>query len=129
MKFPHLVLAALLASAAALPIAGVAQQAPAASPAPAMNGEHQHGNGMMMREFEKLNLSDQQKAQIQSYMTVYRQAHPQGSPRDPQAMMQLHEQIMNVLTPAQQTQFKADMAQMRQEREQQEAAPQPSPTP
>ena len=106
-----LLLPAALAAAVVLPAGAFAQQA---SPAPAyMGGEHSHRGGGWMREMRKLNLTDQQRSQIQQLMQQYRSAHPRGSQPDPQARQQLRSQIMNVLTPQQQTQFKADMQRMR----------------
>ena len=59
----------------------------------------------MLQRFAALNLSDQQKTQIQNLIDQFRQAHPQGSPRDPAAMQTLRSQINAVLTPAQQQQL------------------------
>ena len=70
----------------------------------------------MMREMRKLNLSSQQQAQIKQIVTQFRQTHPRGTEPSVQDRQQLHQQIMNVLTPAQQAQFKADMQRERQER-------------
>jgi len=70
----------------------------------------------MMREMRKLNLSSQQQAQIKQIVTQFRQTHPRGTEPSAQDRQQLHQQIMNVLTPAQQAQFKADMQRERQER-------------
>lgn len=74
------------------------------------NGERggQRGAGMM-RRFDALNLSADQKARIQTIMQQFRQAHPPGSPRDPQAMASLRDQIKAVLTPQQQQQLEQQM--------------------
>ena len=58
-------------------------------------------HGMWMR----LNLTDQQRTQIRQLISQYRQAHPRGSPLDPQAKAALHQQLLNVLTPEQRTQL------------------------
>jgi Spy/CpxP family protein refolding chaperone len=81
-----------------------------------------------MRMLQGVNLTDQQKAQIRQLMTNYRQAHPQGSQPDPQARKQLHEQIMSILTPAQQAQVRANMERMHSEH-QMMMSPQPSASP
>jgi len=86
-----------------------------------------------MRLFQGVNLTDQQKTQIRQIMQQYRQAHAPGTPPDPQARRQLHDQILNVLTPAQRAQVEQNMQRMRQERQnerlQQRPAPEPSATP
>lgn len=70
---------------------------------PAENGAPDGRRGaVMMRRFDALNLSADQKARIQTILQQFRQAHPAGSPRDPQAMASLHDQIKAVLTPEQQ---------------------------
>lgn len=99
-----------------LPTGAFAQQSapPAGAPTQQWQG-HRHGGFMHM--FSKLNLSDQQKSQIQQIMQQYRQAHPYGSQPDPQARKQMRRQIMNVLTPQQRTQLQQQMQQMRQQRE------------
>ena len=133
MKLPHLLLSGVAAAALALPVAVVAQTAPAAPPAGAQAGEH-HGPGMM-RMMRSLNLTAQQQQQMQSLMQQYRSAHPEGSPPDPAARKQLHEQMMAILTPQQQAQLKTLEAQRREQwkehREQDGtgAAPAATPTP
>lgn len=67
------------------------------------------GGARMMRRFDALNLSADQKARIQTIMQQFRQAHPPGSPRDPQAMASLRDQIKAVLTPQQQQQLEQEM--------------------
>jgi Spy/CpxP family protein refolding chaperone len=117
MKILPLLLAGALAFGSALPVAGLAQQAPAqaqSSPAP----HHHHHGGGMKRLFRGVNLSDQQKTKIQQIVQQYRTAHPGGSPRDPQALKAMHQQILNVLTPTQQAQVKANEQQIRARHEQ-----------
>jgi Spy/CpxP family protein refolding chaperone len=53
----------------------------------------------------RLNLTDQQRTQIHGLMQQYRQAHPRGTASDPQAREQLHQQILNILTPQQRAQL------------------------
>ncbi len=123
----HVVIPAAAAAALILPSTAFAQQAPSA-PAPASSpGQWQghRGHGGYMRMMRGLNLSDQQHARIRQIMQQYRQAHPRGSRPDPQARAQLRTQIMNVLTPQQQTQLKQQMQQMRERRA--ETAPTPQP--
>jgi Spy/CpxP family protein refolding chaperone len=111
MKLQATVLAGFIAASLALP--AVAQvQAP---PPPAQS--QQHGDRMMHR-FDDLNLSDQQKSQIQTLLQNYRQAHPRGSAPDPDSRKQLQEQINTVLTPDQRAQLKADMERFRAQRQQ-----------
>lgn len=122
MKLQATVLAGLIAASLALPAVAQDQQPPAA---PAQS--QQHGD-RMMRRFENLNLSDQQKSQIQSLMQSYRQAHPRGSAPDPDARKQLREQVDAVLTPDQRAQMKADMEKYRAQH-QRNVAPAPAATP
>jgi Spy/CpxP family protein refolding chaperone len=117
MKILPLVLCGALALGPALPVAGLAQQAPEqtqSSPAP----HHHHHGGMMRRLFAGVNLTDQQRSQIHKIVQQYRSAHPKGSPRDPQAERTMHQQIMNVLTPQQQAQVRANEQKFRAEHEQ-----------
>jgi Spy/CpxP family protein refolding chaperone len=132
MKLSPFLLSGALAVAIGLPIVGCAQQAPAQSQSGASQGaygHHRHG----MRWLQGVNLTDQQKQQIQNLMQQYRQAHPQGSQPDPQARQQLRQQVMNVLTPAQRAQVEQNMQKMRSERDERggegSAAPSPSASP
>jgi Spy/CpxP family protein refolding chaperone len=96
----HLGALALLA-ALALPLAASAQSisAPtAAAPAPAAQQRMQHRNPYM-RGMRNLHLSDAQKQQIAGLMRDNRVA--------------LRKQIDGVLTPAQRTQLRANLAQAR----------------
>ncbi len=72
------------------------------------DGSSRHGGHM--GEFASLNLSDQQKAQIESLLRAYRHAHPAGSPRDQTSKQALHDQILTLLTPAQRAQLAAQPA-------------------
>ncbi len=126
MKLQATVLAGFIAASLALPAVAQDQQPPAA---PAQS--QQHGD-RMMRRFDNLNLSDQQKSQIQSLMQSYRQAHPKGSVPDPDARKQLKEQIDAVLTPDQRAQMKADMEKYRAQHQRNattNGAPAPAATP
>jgi len=107
MKLQATVLAGLLAASFALP--ALAQDQPQQAPP----SQFQPHRDRMMRMFENLNLSDQQKQQIKTLMDNYRQAHPRGSTPDPDARKQLRDQIDAVLTPAQRTQLKANEEQFR----------------
>ncbi|HEV7180710.1 MAG TPA: Spy/CpxP family protein refolding chaperone [Candidatus Baltobacteraceae bacterium] len=131
MKISPILLSGALALAVALPVAGFAQQTPAQPPAGAPAAGHHHNHGMRM--FRGLNLSDQQKAQLQQIRDQYRQSHPEGSAPDRASRKAMHDQMMNVLTPAQQAQLKTNMAQMREHRPAGTGpngtfAPEPSPT-
>ena len=127
MKLSPILLSGALALAMGLPIAGCAQQTPAQAPVSSPAGEHHHGG--MMRMLRGVNLTDQQKTQLQNMMQQYRQAHPKGSTPDPQARKALHQQMMSVLTPAQQAQVKQNMQQMRAMHKDRDDAPAPTPTP
>ncbi|MEO9263453.1 MAG: hypothetical protein ABI282_05120 [Candidatus Baltobacteraceae bacterium] len=120
MKPTKIVFAGALALAMALPVAAFAQQAPdqavpAASmqPGAPMSGaeSHEHHAGMMQL-FKGVNLTTQQHAKIRQMMDTFHAAHPEGSPPDATARQALHEEIMGILTPAQQAQVKANMTQM-----------------
>jgi periplasmic protein CpxP/Spy len=122
MKLQATVLAGVIAASLALP--AVAQQQQPSPPAQ----QGQRGD-WMMRRFSDLNLTDQQKSQIQSLMQSYRQAHPRGSAPDPDARKQLRDQINAVLTPDQRTKLQADEAKFRQQRQGNDTTnPAPAPT-
>jgi Spy/CpxP family protein refolding chaperone len=123
MKLQATVLAGLIAAGLALPAVAQDQQPPAA---PAQS--QQHGDRMMHR-FDNLNLSDQQKSQLQTLMQNYRQAHPRGSTPDPDARKQLRDQIDAVLTPDQRAQLKADEEKFRAQRQQRNATTNVPPAP
>jgi Spy/CpxP family protein refolding chaperone len=114
MNFSRLLLPCALTAGLLGPIACAAQQSsgtvtgPAAGQqaAPGEQGQHHGGMMAMMRN---LNLTDAQMQQIRTIRQQYRQAHPEGSPRDPQAEAAMRASIMNVLTPAQRTQFEQNM--------------------
>lgn len=141
MNISRLLIGGLLACSLVVPIAGLAQVTPApnttsATPPPGYQGHHgQHGR-FMEAMMKGITLNDQQKSQIQTLMQQFRQQHPKGSPRDPQAMKSFHDSLVNVLTPQQQTQFKQNMQDMRNRMGQRGTpgtggpfAPTPSPVP
>lgn len=130
--FRRFLIPAAALAALALPLGALAQQAapPAGANAPAQPGGRQgHHHRGMMRMLHNLNLTTQQQSEIKQIMDNFRQAHPMGSPPDRQAREQLRTQIMNVLTPAQQTQLKQEMQQMRERRHDEDGGPQPQSTP
>lgn len=92
------------------PIAASAQQT-----APCLPQQHQTAGGPphfykhWMKVLSGLGLSSDQQQKIQSPFDSYAQAHPAGSPDDPQAKRELRSQILAVLTPAQQAQFDQQM--------------------
>ncbi|MGB6985477.1 MAG: hypothetical protein WBD74_05790 [Candidatus Aquilonibacter sp.] len=106
MKLQATVLAGLIVAGLALPAVAQDQQPPPP-------GQTQQHGDRMMRMYQNLNLTDQQKSQIQSLMQNYRQAHPRGSTLDPDARKQLHDQINAVLTPDQRTQLQTEEQQFR----------------
>lgn len=126
MKLQATVLAGLIAAGLALPAVAQDQQPPAAP------AQSQQQGDRMMRRFSDLNLSDQQKSQIQTLLQNYRQAHPRGSAPDPNARKQLRDQINGILTPDQQAKLKADEAQFRAQHQRNETTnvpPAPTATP
>lgn len=126
MKLSPFLISGALAVAIGLPIVGCAQQAPAqSSPGASQNAYGHHHGGM--RWLQGVNLSDQQKQQIQTLVQQYRQAHPQGSQPDPQARKQLRDQIMNVLTPDQRAQVQANMQKAREQRQEENGEGSPAP--
>jgi Spy/CpxP family protein refolding chaperone len=113
---------AAFAALLALPVAALAQQAPATPPTAPMQpgaetpGHHRHGghhNGFRAA-LAKLDLSPQQKTQIQQALTQSREANRNADPATRKANRdKLHAQIEAILTPAQRTQLQAGLAQER----------------
>jgi Spy/CpxP family protein refolding chaperone len=143
MNISRLFFGGLLACSLVVPIAGLAQVTPApnatsanATPPPGSPGQRHGRHGMFMEAMKGITLSDPQKTQIQQLIEAFRQQHPRGSPRDPQAMKQFHDALLNVLTAQQQTQFKANVQAIRDRMGQRRMpgtggsfAPTPSPVP
>jgi periplasmic protein CpxP/Spy len=130
MKLQATVLAGLMV--ASLTIPAVAQQQQQSPPSGQPQQYQRGGSDWMMRRFSDLNLTDQQKSQIQTIMQNFRQAHPPGSPPDPDARKQLRDQINAVLTPDQRTKLQADEAKFRAQRQRNDttnSAPAPTATP
>ncbi|HEX8805688.1 MAG TPA: Spy/CpxP family protein refolding chaperone [Candidatus Aquilonibacter sp.] len=126
MKLRVTLLAGLIAASLALP--AVAQQQQQPSP-PAQGQPGGQGGNRMMRMFDGLNLTDQQKSQIQTIMQNFRQAHPPGTPPDPAARKQLMDQINGVLTPDQRTKLQANMEKYREQHQGNDTTnPAPAPT-
>lgn len=113
-----------LAVALAIPVAASAQQAqpPAAHARAHMTPGGPQLHHRWMKRFGHLNLSGDQQQRIGSMIDQYSQGHPQGSPVDRNASRALRQQIMGVLSPDQQNQFRqerqAHRAQMQQRRAQ-----------
>jgi hypothetical protein len=120
------------AAALALPLAAGAQQSayPQQNQYPAAQPQGQPGmpsqatiQRRWTRRLSRLNLSGDQQQRIQTLITQFSQAHPEGSQRVPGAGRELRRQIMGVLTNDQQNQLHQEMqarhAQMRQYRDQQ----------
>jgi Spy/CpxP family protein refolding chaperone len=129
MKLQATILAGLIAASLTVPAVAQQQQQ---SPPPGQPQQYQRGGDWMMRRFSDLNLTDQQKSQIQTIMQNFRQAHPPGSPPDPDARKQLRDQINAVLTPDQRTKLQADEQKFRQEHQRNDttnSAPAPTATP
>jgi Spy/CpxP family protein refolding chaperone len=123
-------IAALLVCAAAIgtPLALHAQAQSAAQSAPnpsaTWTGAHHRHHNPLMKALNSLNLSGQQRTQIQGYVAASKQADANATPDERRADRQkLRAEIMGVLTPAQQAQLKATLKAQRRERE--ESAPTP----
>ena len=122
-----LIVPAVLAAALIAPAGAFAQQQtsqPANAPAAGQWEGHGHHHGGMMRMMRGLNLTDAQKAQLKQIHEQFRQSHPAtaGQRPDPQAMKQLRDQMMNVLTPQQRAKLQTEM-------QQRAGQPQPQSTP
>lgn len=132
IRLQNVLLTAAFAAALAVPVAGSAQSQPANTTATGQTARHRGG---MMRVMRDLNLSAAQQAQIRQIQTQFRQAHPRGSAPDPQARKQMRSQIMNVLTPQQRQQLRANIRRFRRrahrdgDRRGGAFAPSPTPTP
>jgi Spy/CpxP family protein refolding chaperone len=122
-------IAALLVCAAAIgtPLAlhaqsqSVAQSAP--DPSATWSGAHRHHNPLM-KALAGLNLSAQQRTQIQGYVAAAKQADANATDDQRHADRQkLRGEIMSVLTPAQRAQLKATLKAQRQEHQESEPTP------
>ncbi|HEY9084756.1 MAG TPA: hypothetical protein VIN40_02245 [Candidatus Tyrphobacter sp.] len=117
----------------ALAAPALAQETPPAQPSSATSGTvtgPQAAHAGMMRLLYGLDgITEQQRQQLQTLIGQFRQSHPAGSPRDPAAMRTLRQQVMQILTPAQQSQLRSEIQQIRAQRAQQQPAPQPDATP
>lgn len=99
--------------ALALPLACNAQSAPDSNTTGAQAGARHHRGGMMQRFMTGITLSDAQKQQLQKLRDDFRTAHPQGQRPDRDAMKQLRQSMLDVLTPDQRTQFDANVKAFR----------------
>lgn len=122
-------IAALLACAAAIgtPLALRAQSQSVAQTAPtpgAMSGAHHGHHNPLLKALKGLNLSDQQRQQIQGYVSATKTADANATPDQQRAdRKKLREEIFSVLTPAQQAQLKATLKAQRQEHQESEPTP------
>jgi Spy/CpxP family protein refolding chaperone len=125
----NLLAAGLFAAALVMPVGVYAQQSqpPAARSYDRGTPSQAKIQHRWMRRFGNLNLSNDQQQRVQSIINQYSQAHPQGSPRDPGANRDLRHQLMGVLSPDQQNQYREQMrarrAQMQQRRAQMQQNP------
>lgn len=90
------------------PVQGYPQGYPQACPQRVTPSE-QELYARFMRHFSSLGLGPQQQQRIQSMVEAFSRTHPAGSPLDPAAMRQLHDEVRSVLTPQQ-------LAMLQQER-------------
>jgi len=139
-----------IAASGVLAVAACAQNpatttssAPASQPQPSMasdsgmggmRGEGRRGMGgerMEAMMFEGINLTDAQKAQVDSLRARHRAEmeglDPRNNPGDRQKMMQMMQthmaEVRALLTPDQQVVFDKNMQQMRERRGQRDGAP------
>lgn len=111
---------ALAAIVTALPLSASAQVIPTQqngpSGQPAQGAPHPHHVSPYMRALRSLNLSDAQKAQIRSIVQSYRQKN-QGVDQATRRtnMRQMRSDIVGILTPDQQAQFRTQLQQMREQ--------------
>jgi Spy/CpxP family protein refolding chaperone len=94
----------------ALSIALAAPAAAAAQMAPTPTAKNPH---YFTRAVSSVSLTAAQKTTIAGITARYRKAHPDSAPHDAAAEAQFHQQISNVLTPAQRTQVAAKVKQLR----------------
>jgi hypothetical protein len=139
MNLTQFLIAGGLAASLALPVAASAQQAPQppygtpqqqqqpqGAPNPGQRGQGQNQTTpsayqiqhKLGRQMQNLNVTGQQQQQITSLINTYSQQHPEGSPVDRAAMKQLRQEIMSVLTPAQQAQYEQERAALATQRAQ-----------
>jgi Spy/CpxP family protein refolding chaperone len=107
-----LALVAALASMA-IPATVCAQQvspAPAAPASAAPAAAECGGGGHGANPMAGIQLTPAQRQQIRSFREAFRAQYPCGSKVPKTAREQLQQQIMSVLTPAQQAQYQANLA-------------------
>lgn len=109
----------------------IAQTTPAPPPVPAASGTvtgpgARHG-GMWSLVEQLPGITPAQRQQIESLRTQFQQAHQPGTPPDRATMQSLRQQLMTILTPAQQQQLRTEIQQLRAQRQAQ--APPTSPSP
>ncbi len=105
---------------AILPVTGtgvaVAQVSPQTSPcAPRVTPTEQKLYDRTMRRLSSLGLSAQQQNQIQSLIVQFSQTHPAGSSLDFNAMRQLRQSVLAVLTPQQRDTLRQENEQRQSE--------------
>lgn len=116
----NLITAGAFLAALALPLGVSAQQAqpPGVHAQNRVTPSHARLSHRWMKRLGGLNLSGDQQQRIQSMIDQYSQAHPAGSPRDPNASRLLRHNIMGVLSSDQLNQYRQQMhahrAQMQQ---------------
>jgi Spy/CpxP family protein refolding chaperone len=128
MTFSRLACGIVLPMLVAAP--AIAQtQPPPAPPCGTVQGQPAPHGGYV-RILRSLNLTADQNQRIQAIIDRYRQIHPPGGARDPDAMRALRQQVMQILTPAQRQRLQAQIQQLRARySQQQEPVPEASPSP
>ncbi|MDB5026514.1 MAG: hypothetical protein JWO66_203 [Candidatus Eremiobacteraeota bacterium] len=103
-RLSQLSLAFALAAALAVPTVSAAQMAPV----PTAKNPH-----YFTRAVHSVSLNPAQQTKIAAITAAYRKAHPDSAPHDAPAEAQFHQDISNVLTPAQRLQVAARVKQLR----------------
>jgi Spy/CpxP family protein refolding chaperone len=109
-------LVAALVLILALPLAALAQTAPpdAAPPVAASQAQPHHHHGRYLTAVHSLALTPDQTQQIRAFVRATRQANAGAdAPTRRANARKLRQQIAGVLTPEQQTQLRAALAQQR----------------
>lgn len=115
--FRHHLGALALLAAFVLPLAASAQALPApgaAAPAPPAQHQRHHRQNPYLHAMRNLNLSAAQKQQVAGFMKSTREANKGADPQTRRAnMLAMRKQIDSVLSDAQRSQLRANLARSR----------------
>ncbi|MDQ2681581.1 MAG: hypothetical protein M3Y21_11285 [Candidatus Eremiobacteraeota bacterium] len=132
MKLTTAFISIAFSATLALPLVALADgSAPGTTTSVTAQHPHRHHRNPFMSALHSVNLTADQKTQMKSLMTTYKQSHPKGSAPDRAGRKQLHDSMVNLLTPAQRTQFDQKLQVMRSKHKQMPGGltPQATPTP